>query len=121
MPKPDPLGLAIEMARVAHEHKADEICVLDLRGLSPVTDCFVLCCGTSDRQRRTVCDMVKEYGRRVGEPVYHVSGYETANWILLDYVDVVVHVFAPDYRRYYDLELLWGDAPRVEWTCSATA
>ena len=112
---------AVEAARIAHDHQAEDVTIMDLRGLSPVTDFFVICSGASDRQRQTVCDMIKDYGRRVGQGVYHVSGYRTANWILLDFVDVVVHVFGPQYRQYYDLELLWGDAPRIEWTRSASA
>jgi len=112
---------AVEVARIAHDHNAEQVTVMDLRRLSPVTDFFVICSGTSDRQRQTVCDMIKDYSRKVGEAVYHVSGYSVANWILLDFVDVVVHVFAPEYREYYDLELLWGDAPRIEWAKSVSA
>jgi ribosome-associated protein len=112
---------AVEAARIAEHHNAEDVTVMDLRGLSPVSDFFVICSGTSPRQIQTVCDMIKEYARRIGEPVYHVSGYETANWVLLDFVDVVVHIFRPEYREYYDLELLWGDAPRVEWTRPASA
>ena len=70
---------------------------------------------------RAVTDRMLEYGRRVGERPYGVSGYEGGTWILVDFVDVVVHVFLGPYREYYDLELLWGDAPRVEWLRSETA
>ena len=112
---------AVEVARVANEHNAEDVTVMDLRGLSPVTDFFVICSGTSDRHLRTICDMVKEYARRIHEPVYHVSGYTNATWILLDFVDVLVHIFMPEHREYYDLELLWGDAPRIEWARSASA
>ncbi|MCP4245731.1 MAG: ribosome silencing factor [bacterium] len=113
--------LAAAVARVAHEHQAEGITVMDLRGLSPVTDFFVICSGTSDRLRQTLCDVMKGHGRQVGQPVFRVSGYETSTWILLDFIDIVVHVFAPEYREYYDLELLWGDAPRIEWQQSASA
>ena len=106
---------AIQAARIAHEQNAEDITVMDLRGLSPVTDFFVICSGTSDRQRRTVCDMIKDYARKIDEQPLGVAGYNTASWILVDFVDVVVHIFAPEYREYYDLELLWGDAPRIEW------
>ncbi len=115
MPEVSGRELAIQLAQVAHEHNAEEVTVMDLRGLSPVTDYFVICSGSSDRQRQTVCDMVKEHGRTLGERPLSVSGYDTANWILVDFVNVVLHVFAPEYREYYDLELLWGDAPRVKW------
>ena len=113
--------LAVEAARIAHDHNAEDVTVMDVRGKSPVTDFFVICSGTSGRQRQTVCDRIKEYGGSIGDKPYGVAGYQTANWILLDFVDVVVHVFAPEYREYYDLELLWGDAPRIEWQRSASA
>ncbi len=116
MPEPTGERLAIQVARIAHEHNAEDITVMDLRGLSPVTNFFVICSGTSDRQRQTVCDMVKDHGRTIKEPAHGLSGYQTANWILVDFVDVILHIFAPEYREYYDLELLWGDAPRTEWS-----
>ena len=121
MPNKDPLQLAIELARIAHENKSEDVIALDLRGISPVTDFVVVATGTSDRQMRAVADRVTEYGKKVGEQLYGSSGYESAAWILLDYVDVVLHLFAASYREYYDLELLWGDAPRVEWARSESA
>ncbi|MFQ5490333.1 MAG: ribosome silencing factor [Phycisphaerae bacterium] len=113
--------LAVEAARIAHDHQAEAVTVMDLRGRSPVTDFFVICTGASDRQRQTVCDMVKEYGRKIGDRPLGVTGYDTGNWILLDFFDVIIHIFSAEFRDYYDLELLWGDAPRIEWTRSASA
>ncbi|UCG17546.1 MAG: ribosome silencing factor [Phycisphaerales bacterium] len=107
--------LAIRVARLASEHRAQEVAVLDLRGLSPVTDYFVICSGTSDRQMRAVFDVLTAEGKKTGWEPFGSAGYESATWMLLDFVDVVVHIFAPDYRQYYDLEMLWGDAPRVDW------
>lgn len=121
MSQPSAEEFAVEVARIAGDHQAEDLTVMDLRGLSPVTDFFVICSCASERRRQTVCDMIKGYGREVGEPVYHVSGYQVANWILLDFVNVVIHVFGPEYRQYYDLELLWGDAPRISWERSASA
>ena len=115
------LQFAVELARIAHDHKSEDIVALDLRGISPVTDFVVICTGTSDRQMRAVADLAIEYGKKVGERVYGSSGYENAVWILLDYVDTVLHVFARQSRDYYDLELLWGDAPRIEWARSESA
>ena len=109
------------MARIAHDNKSEDVIALDLRGISPVTDFVLICTGTSNRQMRAVADMVVEYGKKVGERPFGFSGYESAAWILLDYVDVVFHIFAKVYREYYDLELLWGDAPRLEWARSETA
>jgi ribosome-associated protein len=114
-PAIDGKELAIVAARTAAENRAEDVVVLDLRGMSPVTDFFVICSGTSDRQMRAVYDDVEERGKKLGWRPFGSAGYESSTWLLLDFVDVVVHIFAPEYRRYYDLELLWGDAPRVEW------
>ena len=109
------------MARVCAENRCRDVAVLDLRKLSPVTDFFVVATGTSARQMRSVANRAVDAGRDLGQRPFGVEGEETAEgpeasrWILVDYVDVVVHVFTPDSRGYYDLELLWGDAPRVDW------
>ena len=86
-----------------------------------VTDYFVICTGTSDRQMRAICDEIREYGQRIGLRSIGVAGYDTGQWILVDFVNVVVHIFTPEHREYYDLELLWGDAPRIDWSRSAIA
>ncbi len=112
---------AIELARIAHDSKSEDVVVLDLRGISSVTDFVIICTGTSDRQMRAVAEQVIEYGKKLGERPFGRSGFENAVWILLDYVDVVFHTFAKAYREYYDLELLWGDAPRLEWARSESA
>jgi ribosome-associated protein len=89
--------------------------VLDVRGLSPITDFFVIATGTSARQMRTVAEEIEEIGQPRGFGALHRTGYESESWILTDFVDVVVHVFNQESRSYYDLDGLWGDAPRVEW------
>ncbi len=121
MPNLDPLQFAVELARIAHDNKSEDIIALDLRGISPVTDFVVIATGTSDRQTRAVADRVIEYGKKVGERPFGFSGYQSAAWILLDYVDVVFHIFSRPHREYYDLELLWGDAPRIKWARSESA
>ncbi|MGB2987981.1 MAG: ribosome silencing factor [Phycisphaerae bacterium] len=115
------LQFVIELARIAQDNKSEDVIALDLRGISPVTDFVIICTGTSDRQMRAVVDKIIEYGKKVGERPYGSSGYESAAWILLDYVDVVFHVFSRPYREYYDLELLWGDAPRIDLARSESA
>lgn len=114
--KADPArALAVAAARIAHEDNAEDVLVLDLRGISPVTDYFVICTGTSDRQMRAVADEIAGYGKSVGQKVWHVAGTETAEWIVMDFVDVVVHLFDAERRQYYELELMWGEAPKVRW------
>lgn len=107
--------LAIQAARITDDSHCDDVVVLDLGGISPVTDYFVICTATSDRQMRGIADEISRYGKSIGQPVWHVAGAGTAEWILLDFVDVVVHLFDQEHRRYYDLELIWGAAPKVRW------
>ena len=115
------LQFAKEAARIADDNRAENVVILDLRGLSSVTDFFVIATGTSDRQMRAVVDQIAEYGKRVGQTRFGLSGYDTTTWVLADYIDVVVHLFDAQRRQYYDLELLWGDAPRIDWRKSASA
>lgn len=89
--------------------------MLDLREVTAIADFFVICTGTSDRQMRAIVDNIDEYAEKIGQKRFGLAGYETAQWILADYVDVVIHVFDAERRLFYDLELLWGDAPRVDW------
>jgi ribosome-associated protein len=106
---------AVEAARLAANTRSHDVVVLDVRDVSPVTDYFVLATGTSARQMRTVVDEIGELGQRGGFAPLSTAGYETDSWILVDCVDVVVHVFSQDARQFYDLDGLWGDAQRVDW------
>jgi len=106
-------AFALASAKVAAGRHCSDITVLDLRGKSPATDYFVIATGTSDRQMRTVADEICEAAREQGLQRFGRAGYEQARWILLDFVDVVIHIFDSEYRDYYDLELLWGDAERL--------
>ena len=114
-PQPDSKDFAIEAARVADLRHCTDIVILDLKGVSPATDYFVIVTGTSDRQMRTVADEVSQAGHKMGFGRFGRAGYEQGKWILLDFIDVVVHVFDQEYREFYDLELLWGDAKQVKW------
>ena len=107
--------LAIEAARRASDSHCDDVVVLDLRGISPVTDYFVIATGTSGRQMRSVADDIAMFGKSIGQPVWQKAGMDSSQWVLLDFVDVVVHLFDQQARGYYDLELMWGEAPCVEW------
>jgi ribosome-associated protein len=104
------LRLAVEAAR---EKKAGDILVLDLRGLASFTDYFLICSGASNRQLKTIADEIEEKLRQAKRKPSHVEGYPRGDWILMDYVDFVVHVFVPASRNYYELERLWGDAKRL--------
>jgi ribosome-associated protein len=104
---------ALAAAKVAAGRHCSDIVVLDLSGKSPATDYFVIATGTSDRQMRTVADEISKTAREQHFQRFGRAGYEQARWILLDFIDVVVHIFDSEYRDYYDLELLWGDAERL--------
>ena len=98
-------------AGLALDRKAEDVVALDLRGISSATDYFVLATGNSDIQVRAIAEhIVEELGREGLRPL-HVEGLDRGRWVLLDFVDFVVHVFHPLAREFYQLELLWGDAP----------
>jgi ribosome-associated protein len=101
-------------AELAIERKAADVVVLDLRGISSATDFFVLCSGTSDIHVRAVAEHLIEELKGEGTRAGHVEGLEGGRWVLVDYIDFVVHVFHPSARDFYQLETLWGDAPRFE-------
>jgi ribosome-associated protein len=106
-------AFALAAAQLADGLHCSDIVVLDLKGKSPATDYFVIATGTSDRQMRTVADEICEAAKKLGLQRFGRAGYEQARWILLDFVDVVIHIFDSEYRDYYDLELLWGDAEKL--------
>lgn len=90
--------------------KAAEGVVLELRGLTDFTDYFVIVTGETDVHIRAITDTVVEVLEAAGERPHHIEGYEDARWVLIDCDDVVVHVFGPEFREFYNLEGLWGDA-----------
>jgi ribosome-associated protein len=100
--------------RAAEDKKAVDLTVLDLRKAAGFTDYFVICSGTNPRQIRAIADAVVEALKADGISPAHVEGYDRSEWVLLDYFDFVVHVFAPETRMFYGLERLWGSAERVE-------
>lgn len=102
-------------ARVAADNKARQIVVLDMRGITPLYDYFVLATGSSRRQIHALAEEIDAALQAVGDRRLHIEGYEASKWVVQDYGDVVVHVFDPDSRSYYSLEDLWADAPRVTW------
>ena len=112
---PPSRDVAIAAARAASDKQAGDIVVLDVHDIIVITDFFVICSAGTQRQIRTVIDAVESSLRGLGVKPLRREGEPEAGWWLLDYVDVVVHVFGDEERAYYDLERLWSDAPRVEW------
>lgn len=102
--------LASKLAHLTLSKKATDIRVLDLRKLTAITDFFVICTGSSDTHVKAISDAVVDGSNKLGEKPWHREGTGGKSWVLLDYVDVVVHIFLNETRRFYSLEKLWGDA-----------
>jgi ribosome-associated protein len=100
-------------ARAALDRKATDVVVLDVQGLSSVTDFFLVCSGRSTTHLRTITDAIREELKQDGVRPLHAEGATDSGWVLLDYGDVLMHVFLEDTRAYYALERLWGDAPSI--------
>jgi ribosome-associated protein len=118
-PTPDSAELAERIAEIASDKKAIDIRVIDLRGIVSYTDFFVICSGNTERQAKAIHDGIYEELKKSGEIdatrerllPRRTEGDREARWILMDYWDVIVHIFTPEAREYYRLEHLWGEAP----------
>lgn len=100
-------------AQIALDTKAQDVVLLDLRGITDMTDFFLIASGTSDTHTRAIAEHIMEMMKKEGYRANHVEGLEKGRWVLVDFVDFVVHVFHPTLRNFYQLERLWGDAERV--------
>ncbi len=112
-----PKNLAKRIAKILSDKKAEDILLIDVRSiLSPYAYFFVVATGTSEPHIRSLADEIKEEMGKKSIEVSHIEGYSYGHWVLIDYLDVVVHIFLPEERRYYGLEDLWGDMPmeRIE-------
>jgi len=113
-PKSDSLELAQRAAAILLERKANDVVLLSLAGVSDMTDYFLIASGTSDTHVRALGRAVLEDMKKdTGQMAHHVEGLEQGRWVLLDYVDFVVHVFHPTLRNFYQIERLWADAQPV--------
>jgi ribosome-associated protein len=110
------LELTEKIAELIFSKKGFDVKILDLRELTPISDFFVICSADSDIQVKAIADEIDHRLHEEGVRVWHKEGYKSLNWVLLDYVDVVVHVFKKSVREFYNLERLWGDAPVKEVT-----
>jgi ribosome-associated protein len=119
--KLSPLELARIAGRLALSKKGFDVRVLNLKGLSSVCDYFVIVSGDADIHVKAIAESINEELANIGERVYHVEGMEDGNWVLLDYIDVVIHVFRERTRQFYALEKLWGDAGVEELAEAAVA
>jgi len=104
------LALAQRAAQLCLEYKANDVVLLDLRSVSDMTDFFIIASGTSDTHVRSIGEHLMEDMKKEGTRAYHAEGLPQGRWVLLDFVDFVVHVFHPTLRNFYQLERLWSDA-----------
>jgi len=108
--------LAVLCARLADERKAENIAILQIGELTSITDYFVIVTGRNSRQIRAIIRELEERMESLDHSILGIEGEPESGWVLMDLGEVVVHVFTTERRRFYDLELLWGDAPRLEWS-----
>ena len=118
---PPSRDVAIAAARAASDKQATDIVVLDVHEIIVITDFFVICSAASRRQIRSLIDAIEDSLRELGVKPMRREGEQEGGWWLLDYFDVVIHVFGEEERAYYELERLWSDAPQVEWQTSDAA
>jgi ribosome-associated protein len=111
--------LAQRAAAIALDHKANDVVVLSLKGVSDMTDYFIIASGTSDTHVRSLAESIQEGLKKEGTAAHHVEGMTQGRWVLLDYVDFVVHLFHPTLRNFYQLERLWSDAEVVPVTAQS--
>lgn len=100
------------MAQLALERNAENVQIMDMTRVSGLCDYFVLCSASSKTRGRTIAEHIQDEMKKIGNPIIHRDGLKECDWIVLDFSDIVVHIFLADLRKYYDLESLWGDAPR---------
>jgi len=106
---------AIGIARTLSDSKCSDVVLLDVRGRSQVSDFVVIASGTSQRQMRAAAQDVEDLGKARGQHPYRTSADDSSTWIVVDFVEIVAHLFEPDQRLYYDLELLHADGRRIDW------
>lgn len=109
-----PKALARACAKLALDKRAEDVIIIDLRKLSAPTDYFVICSGSTEKHVKSIAENIVEGLKKRETRPWHIEGYSVGSWVLVDYVDVVVHVFVEDTREFYSLETLWGDAPTEE-------
>ncbi|MCX7834326.1 MAG: ribosome silencing factor [Ignavibacteria bacterium] len=106
----DPKNLAEYISKLILQKKGEDIQIFDLRKITSITDFFVICTATSDVHTKAIADFISEEAKKKGYKPWHSEGYTNLSWVLIDFVDVVVHIFLKETRKYYNLEGLWGDA-----------
>jgi len=108
-------AFAVAAAKIARDSHCTDIVILNLTGLCPSADYFIVATSTSDRQGRSVANEISQLAPKFDLQRFGLAGYQQGRWILLDFIDVIVHIFDPQFRDYYNLEMLWGDAEKIDY------
>ena len=119
MAKPTPRQLALLAAEVCDEKKAKDIVVLDVRKITSISDYFVICSTSNERQARAIAEDLRLKLRDLGRSEMGVEGLQDGRWVLQDFADFVLHIFHESQREFYDIEGLWADAKHVRWKTSS--
>ncbi|MCK8060686.1 MULTISPECIES: ribosome silencing factor [unclassified Fusibacter] len=106
--------LALEIAEFIDDKKGEDIIILDLRGKSSLTDFFVIATGLNDRNTAAIAHHVEDMLEKKGIEIHHKEGHRAGEWVVLDYIDIIVHIFNEEKREYYSIERIWQDAERIE-------
>ncbi len=109
----EPRQRALRVAEAADDRRAEDLTILDMRGLTSICDYFVICSGRSRLHVNAIAEEVDDQMGKLGIEPQHIEGIPDSTWVILDYLDVVLHIFDPQARSFYNLERLWGDAARV--------
>ncbi|MAD19484.1 MAG: ribosome silencing factor [Planctomycetaceae bacterium] len=108
-------AFTLECARTCSDMKCADVKVLDVKGLSQVSDYIVVASGTSSRQMKAVAQALEDLGKETDEPPFRTNRDSGGTWVVVDFVDVVIHLFEPEQRFYYDIEALWKTGARIDW------
>lgn len=106
---------AVEAARLLRDDKCEDVVLLDVRGHSEVTSFVIIGSGTSERQMRSILHHVEDLGAKRGFQAFRSNADDRASWVLVDFIEIVVHLFEPNTRAHYDLETIWPEAARIQW------
>jgi ribosome-associated protein len=116
--KPTPRQLALLAAEICDEKKAKDILVLDVRKITTISDYFIICSTSNERQARAIAEDLRLRMRELGRSEIGVEGIQDGRWVLQDFADIVLHIFHESQREFYDIEGLWADAKQVRWKTS---
>lgn len=112
-------AFAVDLARLAADDKCENVVILDVRGISQICDYLIVASGTSDRQMKAVAQHMEDLGKERGSAPFRTNRDDATTWVVVDFVEIVAHLFEPTQREYYDIEGLWRDGKPIDWKRSS--